>query len=104
MDTILNLDEYNKNTDLTLGGKLYNIPPITYKLRNELIALFEDISKSKDKEVQKNADLTLVAMYLNTNINGKVFTIDELEKVINAYQSTALTQFIINQIRGIEKN
>lgn len=104
MNTILNLDEYNKNTDLTFGGKLYSIPPITYKTRNELMDIFESISKSEDEESKKNADLTLIVTYLNTNLNQAVFTVEELAPIMNAYQSTALTQFIINQIRGIEKN
>lgn len=104
MNTLLNLDEYNKNTELTLGGIVYSIPPITYKLKNQLMELFDSIVKSEDESTKRNADLSLIQAYLNTNLGNFVFELDQLEETINAYQARALTEFILDQIRGIEKN
>ncbi len=104
MNTKLNLDEYDKNTELTLKGIKYLIPPITYKVRNDLMNIFNEITNSKDEEAKRNADLTLIIAYLNTNLDKVLFTIEELESKINAYQINMLTEFILNQIRGIEKN
>ena len=66
--------------------------------------IFNEITNSKDEEAKRNADLTLIIAYLNTNLDKVLFTIEELESKINAYQINMLTEFILNQIRGIEKN
>lgn len=104
MNTILNLDEYKKNIDLTLEGKVYNIPPITYKLRNELIEKSEAIGKSQDKKINLVADLELILPYLNSNLNNIIFTVEELMDIMTPAQAKATSDFILVQLGVIEKN
>lgn len=105
MSKILNLDNYNQNMTITFNGQEYTIPPITVKTRETIMVIIEKVAEDPNLSSQekRGMDVELLAAYLNTNLNGIKLSKEELE-ALNTYQIKALTEFIVEQIQGIEKN
>lgn len=99
MAQYLNLDELLVNTEIQLKGKVYTVPPMTYELSRKFLSL----KKAETEEETDKAMFSLIAEYLNTNIEKTKVTIEDLEKTLRNRQLMALFQHIVDDIKGIEK-
>lgn len=99
MAQYLNLDELLVNTEITLKGKTYTVPPMTYELSRK----FLNLKKADTDEETDKLMFGLIAEYLNTNLEKVKVTIADLEKTLRNRQLMVLFQHIVDDIKGIEK-
>lgn len=95
MANSINLDNYCKDSIITIKGVEYNIPPISYKIA---------IKFGKIKENNLEQIIELIAEYLNTNRENATFTVEGLEAALSMKQITELMKFIVGEVANIEKN
>lgn len=95
MANSINLDNYCKDSIITIKGVEYNIPPISYKIA---------IKFGKIKENNLEQIIELIAKYLNTNRENATFTVEGLEAALSMKQITELMKFIVGEVADIEKN
>lgn len=95
MANSINLDNYCKDSIITIKGVEYNIPPISYKIA---------IKFGKIKENNLEQIIELIAEYLNTNRENATFTVEGLEAALSMKQITELMKFIVGEVADIEKN
>lgn len=95
MANSINLDNYCKDSIITIKGVEYNRPPISYKIA---------IKFGKIKENNLEQIIELIAEYLNTNRENATFTVEGLEAALSMKQITELMKFIVGEVADIEKN
>ena len=95
MSNSINLDDFCKDSIITIRNVAYNIPPISYKIA---------IKFGKIKENNLEEVIELITEYLNTNRENVKFTVEEIEATLSMKQIAELMKFIVNGVAEIEKN
>lgn len=99
MSVLLNLDEMLVNTVIKLGGETYEVEPMSYQLSRKFLNLKEQETPEQTDDIM----FGLIAEYLNTNVDKKKVTVDQLKSTLRNRQILKLFQHIVDDIQGMEK-